>query len=219
MDKEKIKKNVIDNLYWDARVDASDVNVEVSDAGRVTLEGSVPSYSAIGVATDNAWDVEGVINVDNQLTVKYPSTVTVPSDEDIQSNINNSLLWDSNIDSSNIDISVDAGIVTLEGEVDAYWKLYHIENKADVTGVIDIVNKLAVVPTEEVMDEDIAESVVNALTRNYNVDVDDVNVKVESGKVTLTGSVPSWSAYTSAETSAFYTLGVVEVDNQLTIKY
>jgi len=28
---EDIKKDIIDNLYWDARVDASDINVDVVD--------------------------------------------------------------------------------------------------------------------------------------------------------------------------------------------
>jgi len=40
---EKIKKQVVDQLYWDARVDASDVKVEVSDRN-VILTGTVPSY-------------------------------------------------------------------------------------------------------------------------------------------------------------------------------
>ncbi len=218
MDKETIKKDVVDNLYWDMRIDASNVKVEVSD-GKVTLKGSVPSYSSIRAATDDTWNVSGVTHVDNQLTVEYPTELTLPTDSEIQSNIENVLLWDSDVDSTKVDVEVENGIVILKGDVDAYWKVYHVENKSDVTGVIDVVNKLAVVPTEDVLDKDIAKDVVNALTRNFNVDVDDVNVKVKDGKVTLTGTVPSWTAYTSAETSAFYTLGVTEVDNQLTISY
>lgn len=218
MSNEDIKANVVDNLRWDSRVDATNVTVEVSD-GTVTLKGNVPSFTALTAATNNAWNVVGVTDVDNQLIVEYPSAVTVPSDADIKKNIESILAWDNDIDVTEIDVSVSNGVVTLEGNVDAYWKLYHLERKADVMGVINIVNKVAVVPTEDVLDEDIASDVEDALERNVSVDVDDVNVKVENGEVTLTGTVPSWNSYNSAENAAFYTLGVVAVDNQLVINY
>ncbi len=215
---ENIKKNVVDNLYWDTRVDSSDIKITTED-GKVTLTGEVPSYNAMEAAIDNVWNVAGVKSVNNKLNVQFPAKLTVPSDDDIQSNIQNILLWDIDIDSTDINISVNNGIVSLEGTVDSFWKLYHIENKANVTGVKEIVNKLAVVPTAEVVDEDIAKDVVKALERNINVDVDNVNVEVEDGEVTLSGTVTNWTAYRAAENSAFYTLGVTGVDNQLTINY
>lgn len=49
---EKIKKNVTDQLYWDHRVDASDVQIEV-DEGVVTLSGNVPSFTAKDAAYDD----------------------------------------------------------------------------------------------------------------------------------------------------------------------
>lgn len=217
MANEKIKKEVVDNLYWDTRVDATDVVVEVSDDGEVTLTGNVPSYTAKTSATTSVWSISGVKEVDNQLTVEYPAAVTVPSDQDIRNNVENTLLWDTDIDSTKIDVSVNAGVVTIEGDVDAYWKLYQAQSDADVTGVLDIVNKLAVVPSEDILDKDIAEDVINALDRNAMVDIDNVNVEVEDGDVVLTGAVSDWSAYRSAEDTAFYTLGVTSVDNQLTI--
>lgn len=219
MDQEQIKRDVVDNLYWDTRVDASEINVDVDEDGNVTLEGTVPSYRAKMAATLSAWTVNGVLTIDNQVAVSLPTEITLPTDDEIKSNIQNSLLWNPDLVSTDIEVSVENGIVTLEGSVDSYWKLYLAENEADVQGVIDMVNKLTVVPSEDILDEDIAEDVVNALERNANVDVDDVTVKVEDGGVTLTGSVPSWYAYTSAEDSAFYTLGVTEVDNQLVVQY
>ncbi|MBD3362847.1 BON domain-containing protein [Candidatus Dojkabacteria bacterium] len=215
---EKIKKDVVDNLYWDTRIDASDIEVEI-EKGQVTLKGTVPSYSARSAAASNALSIRDVTSVVNNLTVEYPSAVTVPSDSDIKDNVESSLLWDTDIDSTKIDVSVSGGIVTLEGEVDSFWKLYRAESDADLTGVIDIVNKLAVVPTESIVDKDIAEDVVNALSRNISVNVDDVNVKVKDGKVTLTGTVPTSTASTAAENSAYFTLGVTDVDNQLIVSY
>lgn len=219
MPAEEIKKNVVDNLYWDTRVDASDVDVEVSAEGEVTLKGSVPSFTSKTAATTSAWSVTGVSAVNNRLTVEYPAAVTVPSDEEIQDDIENILLWDTDIDSTKIDVSVNDNEVTLEGSVDAYWKIYAAERLADTTGVYSIENKLAVVPSEDEEDEVIAESIVNALTRNVDVNSEDVEVKVKNGEVTLRGTVSSWSAYRAAEESSFFTAGVTDVDNLIEIEY
>jgi osmotically-inducible protein OsmY len=215
---EKIKKDVVDQLYWDSRVDASNVEVEVED-GEVALTGEVPSYSSRQAATSTVWSVDGVTAVANQLQVQYPSAIEFPSDGDVRSNIESILLWNTDIDSSEIDVMVEDHIVTLEGTVDTYWKKIRTEELADVTGVFDVVNKLAVVPTEDYVDEDIATDVTDALARNLHISVDDVTVKVKDGEVTLTGTVSNWTAYRSAEDSAFYTLGVRDVDNRLTIEY
>ncbi|MBD3329832.1 BON domain-containing protein [Candidatus Dojkabacteria bacterium] len=215
---EKVKKDVVDNLFWDTRIDASDVEVEVDD-GEITLRGSVPTYTARSAAYSCVWSVQGVTKVNNQLTVKYPVALTIPDDAQIKSNIESVLLWDSDIDSTKIDITVVNNVVTLEGTVDAYWKRLGAENLADVVGVNKIVNKIAVVPSEDVSDEDIATSIVDALSRNFNVNAEKVEVKVNDGKVTLRGEVSSWIEYRSAEDTAFFTAGVKEVNNLLEIKY
>ncbi len=84
-------------------------------------------------------------------------------------------------------------------------------------GVIDVVNKLAVVPTEDINDKLIAEDIEAALERNLYVNAEDVTVKVENGEVTLTGSVPNWHARGKAYDVAAYTLGVKDVHDYLTI--
>ena len=43
MNDETIDKQVVDQLYWDSRVNASEVAVTVQN-GKVTLHGTVPSY-------------------------------------------------------------------------------------------------------------------------------------------------------------------------------
>lgn len=55
---EQIKRDVVDQLFWDIRVDASDVTVEVSN-GTVTLRGTVPTYLAAKAAIDDSWCVLG----------------------------------------------------------------------------------------------------------------------------------------------------------------
>lgn len=215
---EEIKKSVIDSLYWDSRVDASNVNVDIHDQ-EVTLRGTVGSYSASEAALFDAWRVPGVTKVDNQLLVKFPSKTKLPSDEEIQSNIRNMLLWNDSTRNQDIDVKVQNGKVELDGSVDAYWKKLRAEQIVkDTTGVTDITDRLAVVPTKAIVDDVIAEDIVNAIDRNYAVTVDEIDVRVQDGKVTLSGKVPNRMAIDAALDAACNTFGVKEVIDRLVIE-
>lgn len=212
---EQIKKDVVDELYWDTRIDASKVNVTVEN-GSVHLSGEVPTFGDIATARAAAWGIPGVGGVSDDLTVFSTSPLPVPSDEDIRERVINILTWDPTIDETNIAVSVLAGVVTLEGTVNAHWKRSFVENKmSGLHGVLAVENKLAVTPTEKIGDELIADDVVAALDRDANVNAPDVEVEVKDGVVTLSGSVPSWSASWAAEQDASRTAGVVDVKNEL----
>ncbi len=214
---EDIKKDIIDQLYWDARVDASEVSVEVSN-GTVTLRGNVPTFLARSAAFEDAWAVLGVTDVRNQTIVKYPPTIELPVDEDIKTDVERVLSANPNIDVKDILVTVDAGTVTLEGTVEAYWKkVYAEELIGDLPGVIDIRNNLGVVYSQEVTDKVIAEDVISALERNILVEAEDVNVTVSDGIVTLSGNVTTWAGRRAAEEAALYTLGVKDVQNRIAV--
>lgn len=215
---EVIKTDVVDQMYWDHRIDASDIAVSVDD-GKVTLTGAVPTYTAKRAAADNAWLVEGVALVENDIEVEYPTTVSVPTDDEIAANVRDAFTWNTDLSAFEIDVSVTNGWVTLEGTVDAYWKKIEAEGEAeDVRGVIGVTNKLAVVPTEKITDESIAEDVVNAIDRNRNVNVDDIDVTVSNGRVTLTGTVANKTAKSAAYNSALYTVGVTDVEDNIILE-
>ena len=106
---ESIAKDVVDSLYWDDRVDASKVSVTVDD-GKVTLAGNVPSYPTRAVASEDAWLITGVREVDNQLKIDY--RMEVPSDSEIASNIESLFTWDNDLFPYDIQVNVTAGWVT-----------------------------------------------------------------------------------------------------------
>ena len=215
---EKMKKDVIDELYCDPRVDASEVNVEI-DGGKVTLNGTVPTYTSITAATEDAWNIEGVHAVINDIEVEIPTTEKVPTDDELQTNIETSFILSNDIDSSDIDVSVKAGVATLKGSVDAYWKKLKAEDIASsLSGIIAIINKLAIVPTEDYIDKDIADDIMDAITRNINVDAEAVDVRVEDGVVSLSGTVEDWNAYEAAMDAAKFTPGVIDIDDNLIIE-
>ena len=214
---EQIKKDVIDQLASDYRVSAADVDVKVSD-GKVTLTGTVPTYTARTAANTDAWATTGVKGVTNLLTVRFPTTFTVPTDTEIEGHIKDRLAGNPDVYSVDIDVSVENGVATLEGTVDAYWKKWRAEDLAsDVRGVVNVQNHLAVVPSETYIDKDIAQEIEDALERNVYVDAEKVTVKVENGDVTLTGTVPTYYAKGQAYLAAVNTLGVTGVDNNTVV--
>lgn len=214
---EEILKRITDQLYWDDRVDATNIQIQVDDR-TVKLSGSVPSYSARQAAVFDAWSARDVQKVINDIEVKYPPALEIPTDQEIESNIQSILEWNPNIDEATITVQVKNGYVTLEGSVDAYWKKVKAEQSiGGVVGVIDITNKLAIVPTRAVADEEIAQNIMSAIDRKIRVDVESVNVKVVDGKVTLSGTVSDWEAYNAAKEAAEVTEGVKDIEDQILI--
>lgn len=65
----ELRAEVMDALFYDTWVDADAVTVSVKD-GVVTLQGDLPDYEEIRYATDDAWDVEGVLGVRSELRVR-----------------------------------------------------------------------------------------------------------------------------------------------------
>lgn len=215
--KEETKKRIVNQLFWDSRVDASEITVDFAD-GRVVLSGIVPSYIVRRAAESDAYIVEGVNRVENKIQVRYPTAAPQPSDSEIRANILNILSWDASIDAGDISVEVDNGVATLLGSVDTYWKKQRAEEQAiDIGGVTRVVNELTVVPTKRLMDQAIADDIVAALDRNALIDTEAVDVKVENGVVTLSGTVPNWNALQGAEEAATFTSGVVDIINNLII--
>ena len=214
---ELIKQDVTDELVRDTRVDASKIHVEVEN-GVVRLKGEAPTYLGRASATEDALAVLGVLEVSNRITVRYPETVDIPTDAAIESRIRDRIALNPDVDLLDLEVTVHAGAATLRGTVDAYWKKEHVESlAAPEPGVTFIENHVAVVPTEDVIDQDIANDVVASLEARAAVNADEISVSVDNGAVTLTGKVTDWVARRSAEHAALYTAGVTRIDNYLNV--
>jgi osmotically-inducible protein OsmY len=169
-------------------------------------------------AVEDAEDVVGVRRVINQLRVRIPEMLQVPTDEEIKTIVESMLRWSHVIVSYDVDVSVVMGEVTLEGSVSEYWEKIKAEKIAlEAAGTTKVINKLSVVPTRKKEDMEIAEDIMAAFDRNVNVDAEWVSVKVEDGKVTLSGNLPDKRAYRAAHNVAASTSGVIDIINDLQI--
>lgn len=216
---EDIRNDVMEQLSWDTRVDSSSIEVDVVNS-TVILSGTVPTYPDRNQAQMDALQVPGVAAVDNRLVVSFPSAYVIPANSEISFNVSSSLTWSPSVDAIRIHVAVDQGVVTLSGTVDSYWQKHRAEEMAaNTAGVTDVRNELTVVPTAPaVVDEDIRKEILAAVERNTSIDVGRLNVDVNNGLVTLTGTVQDYAEFRAVEDAARYTGGVLEVNNNLTIE-
>ena len=212
---EEILRNVKAQLRSDTRIDESRVNVEVEDS-RVILSGVVQNLAALNSAEDAARSVEGVRRVENRLKIEYPGYSRRITDEKVAESLRSALALDRNINTDFVRVYVDEGMVTLRGSVDSFWgKERCAEIASEIDGVLQVINELTVVPTHNVSDDQIATEISDVLDRMNMLDLEAVTVKVEQGVVTLSGKVPHWNSYYSAEYAAKNTRGVKNVINEL----
>ena len=211
-----IREQVREQLEWDVRVDDDNISVAVSD-GVVTLSGTVSSASARSAAIASAWTVAGVRDVVSRLEV---ATADQPAlDTGLARVVENSLELDPDIEIDDLEVVEEDGVVELYGSVDEAWMAEEAANIAQNTiGVRDVENNLVVVPPEERTDVEIRLDVVSSLQSDVRVDASDIEVIVDDGLVTLTGTVSSWDAWEAAYAIALQTDGVVEVESNLDVE-
>lgn len=213
MSDEEIQKDVIEHLRWNARLGIKDLDVTVRD-GTVILTGDVPTCKAKHSAETDCLHVVGVHTVQNKLAIVPAGNI--PTDDEVRMNLLDLLLWNGDVSSENVAVTISDGDVTLQGSVGSYWEKVEAEALASsVRGVRHIQNDLAVVPMHDMLDEEIADAITSALERNRSANPQDIHITVRYGRVTLTGKVPTWCAYQAVLEAAKHTRGVVDVKAEL----
>jgi osmotically-inducible protein OsmY len=214
---EELKKNIVDHLFWDDSIDSSRIKVEVSD-GRAILSGNVSTYSAKDTVSAAAWLVNGIRDVENQLRVQFPSGLPKLKDGEIQHNATEVLAWNGDVHGLSISVSVTQGVVTLEGTVASFWQRNKAESiVSELLGVVEVDNKLIVVPTEFLSDQIIAENVQTAIKNSPLVKGENIKLSVKDGEVSLLGTVDSWFDRLQAYSVAANCRGVIDVFNNIKI--
>lgn len=213
----KIKEKVEKRLRRDDRIRESQIHVEV-EGNSVRLEGTVNSKNALQAAMNDTYRIKEVKNVNNFLTVTPPRREEGYSDIEIEANIRNALLWDSRIDSTDIDIVVFKQHVELNGTTYSFWEKQLAEEIAfSSTDVKEVTNNLVVNTRDDLNDELIADSVFEALDENPFVNAGDVSIAVNNGMITLSGAVQDYIALSEMHDSLLYIPGVKGIVNNVNV--
>jgi osmotically-inducible protein OsmY len=212
----QIQKDVLGELKWDTLVKETEVGVEV-DSGVVTLTGTVSSWAKKMAAQDAAHRVAGVLDVANDLEVKWPSTTTKRTDTEIAQAIRQALEWDVFVPHERIQSTVDKGVVKLDGEVD-----YGSQRDAalrvvrNLEGVIYVTDGIRIKPAH-VPPETVRKSIEDALERQYEREAKQITLEMRDGKAVLSGNVHSWAEREAVIGAARGTAGVQQVEDHLRI--
>lgn len=143
------------------------------------------------------------------------------TDAQIQSDVLAELKWEPRVQPNEIGVAVKSGVVTLTGWVDSYTKRWEAEDAAHrVRGVKAVANDIEVRRSSEdkKTDADLAAAAVRALESDAFVSVDNLDVTVSNGWVTMKGEVEWQYQKQDAERVVRRLTGVRGVTNLITVK-
>ena len=209
---EVIQRDVVEELEFDPRVSAQAIGVRVQE-GIVTLMGTVDSYSQRSPAEDAAKRVAGVRGVANELDVRIPGE-TKRTDEDIARDALHALELRGDLPAQRLKITVDAGWLTLEGEMDwQHQRSLAEEVVAAIPGVTGVTDRIEV--SRLPLPVQIRHKIKAAYIRNAKLEAREIAVEIGDHRIILRGTVQSWAEKVEAERIAWSIPGVTQVENRI----
>ena len=145
------------------------------------------------------------------------AAVARPSDKQITGWVEQALQTDYRLNDSNLAATTNSGIVILSGEVTTLVaKKYAALEALKIRGVLGVVNEINVLASHR-PDSDIRRDLQLRYMDSLDPELQNINVRVTGGRVTLAGRVDSESQRRRAGLIATEVQGVTAVDNQLAI--
>ena len=209
----EIQHDALDELTWDAAVDARNLGVTVA-GGVVTITGQVSAYAEKREAERLAEMIPGVKEVIVNIDVV---PVDAFSDAELAVAVNNALGWAAYLPIEAVSARVEAGWVTLSGAVQWGFQRQNAEGAVRyMKGVKGLTNAITVT-TRGAPPGDIKANIEAALTRRYDAGDQHVVVSVDDRVVTLSGTVTNWWHRYLSRNSAWNAPGVEDVRDHLRI--
>lgn len=137
------------------------------------------------------------------------------TDQSLSEAIREKLDWDSSVSVEKIEVTVEDGRVTLEGEVPSHDQMRRAAMVArSRNGVREVVNELTV-SAGDMSDEDIRSQVQQVIEEDPAFAESGVKAEVKDGRVSLSGVSPTYGLRTRLEQSIGELAGVRGIDNQI----
>ncbi|WP_291143485.1 BON domain-containing protein [Flavobacterium sp. UBA7680] len=141
--------------------------------------------------------------------------------EILQRDVQDALNWEPELNTAQIQVSANNGLITLSGFVDLPEKKTKARNTAkQVPGVLGVLENIKIKTNswEYQNDHDLAQTIIKAFKWNWNTVNDTIQVQVKNGHVTLTGEL-EWHYQKEGATKAVNNvIGVKGVDNNICIE-
>jgi osmotically-inducible protein OsmY len=135
---------VLASLDRDPRIPASSEIAVTVDDGIVTLRGTVENFSQRRAAGADVKDLDDAYEVDDQLKVNLIGSDRREDDE-IRGVALQALIWDTEVPSDMIDVSVKDGWLTLKGDVPYQFQSdAAYDDVASLFGVYGVTNEIKV---------------------------------------------------------------------------
>jgi len=214
IDDTELRRRVLAELDWEPTVDTSAIGVAAKD-GVVTLSGSVTSYAQKKNAERATKRVSGVMAVAEDLAIRLPG-IAERGDTDIAQSVLSTLRFHVSVPCDKIQVTVEGGWLTLDGDVEWQFQKVAAENAIKYTmGIKGITNRITVKP--RVNAADVKSKIQSAFTRHAQLDSNKIKVEATDSRVVLRGSVRSWQEREDAEVAAWSAPGVSKVDNEVVV--
>jgi osmotically-inducible protein OsmY len=214
MDDNSLRSLIEEELDLDPRINASGIGVTVEN-GIVTLSGHVDTYAERVAAEQCISGIRSVRGIAQEIEVRYPNHKKIADDE-IAARVLKIIAWDTTIPDGAIKVRVHNGGVTLTGEVRWGFERAAAERAVEKLGGVTTITNLVIVRSET-NQKNVRERIEQALLKDANLEADHIQVAVNDGEVSLTGTVRAWYDRSIAEKAAWGVPGVVKVSNQLVI--
>lgn len=211
----EIQKDVMEQLKWEPFLNACQIGVAVKN-GIVTLSGQVDTYSKKTLVERAAKKVSGVKAIAEDIQVGISPSYR-KTDTEVAEAVVNALKWHTMIPEEKIKVSVEDGIVKLEGEVEwEYQRNQPTSAIENLTGVRSVTNLISVKP--KITSSDIQQKINAAFQRSATIDSGKITAEVLGSRVTLRGKVRSFTEKEDAENAAWFAPGVTSVNSKLEIE-
>ncbi len=143
------------------------------------------------------------------------------TDAQLQQDVIAELKWEPSVDATQIGVEVKNGVVTLAGHVASFAEKWNAERAAQrVAGVggLAVEMDVALSGANQRYDKDIAQAASNALQWTTYLPSKAVQVMVENGWITLSGTLDWDYQRQTAANAVRYLMGVKGVSNNIDLK-